>query len=155
VPEPLIEQFLARVVTELEGVSEDGGTTYWYTPDWVRRAEFNDNVKWETTASVFYEVRLGEVTLESLTTGQRHRVRVELFVTVARKNRLHRPQDGARATVTNRLAHDVKRMLTGYTTWTGLCVVSLSPTDEEHDVQSDGWAASHLRFAAEIIESYT
>jgi hypothetical protein len=38
-PESIVEQILAGFKTDLEAIAEDGGTTYWYTPDIVTRCD--------------------------------------------------------------------------------------------------------------------
>ena len=152
--EGLVEQFQAKVAAELASIVGDGGSTYWYTPDSVRRAEFNDAVKWQTTAEVFHEVRQGQVGLEARTSRQLHTVRVETFITAARRDKRHNRDDSVVTTIKNRLASDVKRKLAEWPTWSGLSLQLLEPTDEEHEVEVEGWAAVHLRFTAEIVERY-
>ena len=40
--ESIVEQIQARVKTELEAITGDSGTTYWYTPDKVTRCDVFD-----------------------------------------------------------------------------------------------------------------
>ena len=159
--EPRGEPLVAKIVTELEAIVADGGTTYWYTPKHVTRAEFNQAVKWSTIAETFYEIRVGDVSTEIRTTGQRHTVRMEIFVTAATKDRRFSTNPEAQdagaiqpATAKFRLGHDVKRKLAEWTGWGGLGLQLLEPTDDEQDVKTDGWAAVHLRFSAEFVERY-
>jgi hypothetical protein len=152
--ESVHEQIAAALQASLEGVLSDGGTTYWYTPDSVRRvAFFPDATALDTSMDVIYLLRPGVEDITEEGTGGACQGQAEFFLVVAKQHNVPTENpwletEPTRWTVANRLIRDALRKLLADPTIGGAAInVVADSISVDRDRFLQNWALAEIRFA--------
>jgi hypothetical protein len=157
------EQIVAALVTLLDGITSDAGTTYWYTPNVTRVAGVTPDLlmpeKASGTASICAVIAPGRVGEEESTHESTERARVQLVLLKLWNPSIERPfvtPDPDRLKLQNRLVQDVQKKLNTDLTLGGL-VDNLTEGEWQIDTSAEntfveGWACVFLEHT--ILYSY-
>lgn len=146
--ESIHTQVMNALVTALDAIAADGGTTYWYDVDSVAWVEaFDDDLlERARVAGAVYLLRAGDERHEESETGEGVRAHMEVFLLVG--TRLG--DTVAHAKVQDRLVRDALSVL-----WDSVQVAGLENIagDElgifvDRDRFKPGWALAEIRFEA-------
>lgn len=157
--ESIHEQVVAAILTSLEAIVGDGGTTYWYTPSKViRYGGFTDaclNPMVGDPATIYVLIP-SEEERTPFAMGGRWKARCILDIVAAQRfvpatEDPFNPPSPDRWQIQNRLARDIERKLLAGATVGGLAIdteVQVVDRDPE-DTHVDGWAVVLLRTLVE------
>jgi hypothetical protein len=126
-PESLVEQIVAAIKTDIEAISEDNGTNYWYTPDIVVRVDEYHSAHLKEAFDIIYLLReTGDERVSNIAAFGEVGGIFELFVMVMQKDSRNAderdPFDATTfsGTIRNRMIRDVVKKLEGNHTLGGL-----------------------------------
>lgn len=149
--ESIVEQILAGFKTDLEAITEDGGTTYWYTPDIVTRCDvFSRNLLVAQYDTIYLIRDTGDDRPASAQFGYEGR-ELDVWIQLHTQDKHRGETDPHRAstltgTVRNRMIQDVtKKIESDYRR--GDLAVDASTEDTLRDLHSpDGWISAMMLF---------
>ena len=154
--ESIHEQIAAALVTSLEGIVGDGGTTYWYTPSTVKRVTFfPEEQNLDLSYDVIYLLRPGDEDIVEEETSQGCRGQAEFFLVVAYRHQVatENPfleEAPTRWTIANRLVRDAVKCLLTDVTLGGLVINILTTSlSVDRDRYLPSWVIAELRFVVE------
>lgn len=160
--EPVHEQISAAIRTRLLTIVEDGGTTYWYTPDAVVRClEWLPSYDVSMKHMIFIKPEPDEV--RELATGKQLEGEAPFSVLIVRNDERaskwpwdeEKSEDPISATVINRCVADVRAALFSEVTLGGLAWnLAVGPITADYSYQIGGaWLSAVLQFT--VRYSYT
>ena len=156
--ESIHNQIIAALVTRLEALEEDGGSTCWYTPNRVVVVNSYERLLADPTIKHIYALRPAEETHEEHHTGSSAaggglRAIAEFYLLMMRRDEREamNPFEEAtptRATIVDRIVRDVLRALFLDVTLGGLAINIVQGSlviDRDLDIEGK-WAVAEARF---------
>jgi len=161
VSESIVEQILAKIKTELEAISGDSGTTYWYTPGKVARVDYFDSkmVIKEGYGNPLYLVRdTGDedenpefATMGGMASD------MDIYIMCAYKddrgNKDPFTADTLSGTIRNRMLRDIQKKMESDVTRGSLAIDTSRFSKRRDFAEPQGWILAEIQFV--VTYTYT
>ena len=153
--ESIVEQIIAKVKTELEAITGDSGTTYWYTPGKVIRVDYFDSKNHFRTGYGDYIYMIRDTVDEDENAASAAMSKMadafDLYILLAARD-TRGDKDPFTATtmagtIRNRMIHDVRKKLETDHTRGNLALDTSSFHERRDFVEPAGWIVGEVQCA--------